>query len=93
MPNSEIVRFIAIMQRGFDWQIYQFLLLNGLHNKSFLQTKKLKEKFSGLQFCFLFLNWKVLSSKTFRGHKLPKEKFHTDIRKYFFHTASGQCVE
>ena len=46
----------------FDRQIYNFLLKVCV--QTLLANKKIKEK-PGLHFYFLFLNWKVLSSKTF----------------------------
>ena len=61
MANHDIVEFIATMQR-FDWQVCKFLIKASVHmplaNKEFIRKCK-------LHFCFLFLNWKVLSSETF----------------------------
>ena len=64
MANYEIVEFIAMMQRLIINLEFPLKASGGHFN----QTKKIKENLrsgSELHFCFLFLNWKVLSSKTF----------------------------
>ena len=47
----------------FDWQIYKFILKASV--QKLLANKEIKRK-SGFYFGFLILNWKVLSSQTFR---------------------------
>ena len=56
MANYKIVEFIAIMQH----------LIEGKKlGNAFSNQRKYFKINSGLYFCFLFLNWKVLSSKTY----------------------------
>ena len=58
MANYDIVEFTAIMQ------YYLIDKKKGDLAQVLLANKELTRK-SGLHFCFYFLNWKVLSSKTF----------------------------
>ena len=59
MANFEIAKCIALLQRLID----KFIISSNSVCKD--ANKKIKKnKKSGLHFCFLFLNWKVLSSKT-----------------------------
>ena len=46
----------------FDWQMYNFIIKASV--QTLVANKEIKRK-SGLGFCFLFLKWKVFSSKIF----------------------------
>ena len=58
----------------FDWQIKNFILKASV--RTILAKTQIKRK-SGKHFCFLFLNWKVSSPKTFRVFFL-RQKPHTE---------------
>ena len=59
VANYEIINFTAIMQHLIDKLTITFKSTW----QKLLANKEDKRK-SGLHVCFLFLNWKVLSSKT-----------------------------
>ena len=58
MANYEICWIHWYNNAMFDWQTYNFILIAAVANKL------IKRKY-GLHFGVSFLNWKVLSSKTF----------------------------
>ena len=60
MENYEIVEFIAIMERLID----KFTFPLKVSVQSFQQAKKSNKNLDYI-WCFLFLNWKVWSFKTF----------------------------
>ena len=90
MANYEIVNFIAIMQLNVWLTKLQFSAESvciKLYRCMLLASKEIKRNF-GLRFCFLFLNWTVLSSKTFTLFFKCQEPPAED----YFHHGNLECL-